>query len=338
MKKTLITGISGQDAAYLSKLLLESGHHVVGGLRRGAERTLWRLDHLGIQNDIELIDFELTELSEIFNTVKSYKFDYIYNLAAMSFVGSSFNQPISTANANYIGPLNILESIRMSDLNTRFYQASTSEMFGKVRDIPQTESTPFYPRSPYGVSKLAAHAATVNYRESFGIHACSGILFNHESPLRGSEFVTQKIIMGMNSVKNSKQEKIFLGNIDAKRDWGHARDFVRAMKLILENDTAEDFVVATGELKSVREFIEIAGKFFDFDVEWSGVNQNEKGIDKNSGKTIIEISEEFYRPAEVDILQGCSKKIESNLGWKREFSFEGLVEDMCNNVGRYGLK
>ena len=338
MKKTLITGISGQDAAYLSKLLLENGHHVVGGLRRGAERTLWRLNHLGIQNDIEVIDFELTELSEIFNIVKNHKFDYIYNLAAMSFVGSSFNQPISTANANYMGPLNILESIRMSDLDTRFYQASTSEMFGKVREIPQTELTPFYPRSPYGVSKLAAHAATINYRESFDIHACSGILFNHESPLRGSEFVTQKIVIGMNGIKNNKQEKIFLGNIDAKRDWGHAKDFVGAMKLILENDVAEDFVVATGELKSVREFIEIAGKFYDFDIEWSGANENEKGIDKNSGKTIIEISKDFYRPAEVDILQGSAKKIESSLGWKREYSFEGLVEDMCNNAERYGTK
>ena len=185
MKKTLITGISGQDSAYLSKLLLEDGHHVVGGLRRGAERSLWRLKQLGIENDVEVIDFELTELSEIYQLLRKYKFDYIYNLAAMSFVGTSFNQPISTANANYIGALNILESIRITNKETRFYQASTSEMFGKVQTMPQTESTPFYPRSPYGVSKLAAHWATVNYRESFDLFACSGILFNHESPLRG---------------------------------------------------------------------------------------------------------------------------------------------------------
>jgi GDPmannose 4,6-dehydratase len=336
MKKTLITGISGQDAAYLSKLLLDKGHHVVGGLRRNAERSLWRLESLGVRNDVEVVDLELTELSEIFNTIKKYKFDYIYNLAAMSFVGTSFSQPISTANTNYISVLNILESIRISGNQTRFYQASTSEMFGKVVETPQSESTPFYPRSPYGVSKLAAHWATINYRESFNMHACSGILFNHESPLRGAEFVTQKIILGLNDIRNKKAEKITLGNIDAKRDWGHAEDYVNAMRLIVENENPSDYVVATGELKSVREFIEIAGKHFDFDLTWEGQNENEIGIDKKSGNKIIEISKKYYRPAEVDLLIGSPKNIESKLGWKRKYSFNGLVEDMCINANKFG--
>mgnify|MGYP001165626253 CR=1 FL=1 len=336
MKKTLITGISGQDAAYLSKLLLDKGHHVVGGLRRNAERSLWRLESLGVRNDVEVIDLELTELSEIFNIIKKYKFDYIYNLAAMSYVATSFSQPISTANTNYIGVLNILESIRISGNQTRFYQASTSEMFGKVVETPQSESTPFYPRSPYGVSKLAAHWATINYRESFNMHACSGILFNHESPLRGAEFVTQKIILGLNDIRNKKAEKITLGNIDANRDWGHAEDYVNAMRLIVENENPSDYVVATGELKSVREFIEIAGKHFDFDLTWEGQNESEVGIDKKSGKKIIEISKKYYRPAEVDLLIGSPKKIESKLGWKRKYSFNGLVEDMCINANKFG--
>ena len=336
MKKTLITGISGQDAAYLSKLLLNDGHHVVGGLRRGAERSLWRLKNLGIEDEIEIIDFELTELSEIFNTIKDNNFDYIYNLAAMSFVGSSFNQPISTANSNYIGALNILESIRMSECQSRFYQASTSEMFGKVRETPQTELTPFYPRSPYGVSKLAAHWATINYRESFGLHACSGILFNNESPLRGSEFVTQKIVLGLNSIKQKRKKKILLGNLDAKRDWGHAADFVKAMKLIIESDQPEDYVVATGELKSVKDFIQEASKYFDMEIEWTGTLENEKGIDCKTGETVIEVSSEFYRPAEVDLLIGDPKKIESKLNWNRDYSFENLVQDMCKNAESFG--
>ena len=336
MKKTLITGISGQDAAYLSRTLLDDNHHVVGGLRRGAERSLWRLRHLGIENDIEIIDFELTELSEINQITKKYNFDFIYNLAAMSFVGSSFNQPISTANANYIGALNILESIRTNDLSSRFYQASTSEMFGKVQEMPQTERTPFHPRSPYGVSKLAAHSATVNYRESFDIFACSGILFNHESPLRGAEFVTQKIVLGLNAIRKGVQEKISLGNLDAKRDWGHASDFVKAMKLILESDSADDYVVATGELKTVREFVEMAAKYFNFDIEWSGEGIDEVGVDVKTGKKIVDVSEKFFRPAEVDVLLGNPKKIEDKLAWRREFTFSDLVSDMCANVETFG--
>tara|TARA_X000000950_G_scaffold177861_1_gene215846 strand:+ start:1803 stop:2816 length:1014 start_codon:yes stop_codon:yes gene_type:complete len=336
MKKTLITGISGQDSAYLSKLLLEDGHHVVGGLRRGAERSLWRLKQLGIDNDIEVLDFELTELSEIYQILRKYKFDYVYNLAAMSFVGTSFSQPISTANANYIGALNILESIRITNNETRFYQASTSEMFGKVQAMPQTESTPFYPRSPYGVSKLAAHWATVNYRESFDLFACSGILFNHESPLRGAEFVTQKIILGLNNIKKGNQEMLSLGNLDAKRDWGHASDFVNAMKLIIENNSPNDYVVATGSLHSVREFVEIAAKYFGFSVAWNGDKENEVGIDQNTGKKIVKVSTEFYRPAEVDALLGDPKKAEDELGWKREYTFENLVEDMCSKAEFFG--
>ena len=336
MKKTLITGISGQDSAYLSKLLLEDGHHVVGGLRRGAERSLWRLKQLGIENDVEVIDFELTELSEIYQLLRKYKFDYIYNLAAMSFVGTSFNQPISTANANYIGALNILESIRITNKETRFYQASTSEMFGKVQTMPQTESTPFYPRSPYGVSKLAAHWATVNYRESFDLFACSGILFNHESPLRGAEFVTQKIILGLNNIKKGSQKILSLGNLDAKRDWGHASDFVSAMKLIIENKSPNDYVVATGNLHSVKEFVEIAARYFDFSIVWTGDKENEVGIYQKNGKKIIEISKEFYIPAEVDILLGDPTKVEKELGWKRKFTFEDLVEDMCSKAEAFG--
>lgn len=332
MPKTLITGISGQDAAYLSELLIDSGHEVVGGLRRGSERNLLRLKYLDIEKDIDIIDFELTELSEIMSIVKEYKFDYIYNLAAMSFVGSSFGQPISTANSNYIGCLNILESIRHFSEHTRFYQASTSEMFGKVQAIPQNETTPFYPRSPYGVAKLAAHSATVNYRESFGLFACSGILFNHESPLRGSEFVTQKIVKGLSKIQNNELDYLVLGNLDAKRDWGHAKDYVKAMKLILEHDTPDDFVVASAQLKSVREFVEIAAKFYGININWSGEGVNEVGIDSKTNKVIIKISNKFFRPAEVDILIGDPTKIESKLNWKREFSFEGLVNDMCENV------
>lgn len=336
MKKTLITGISGQDAAYLSKTLLDDNHHVVGGLRRGAERSLWRLKHLGIENDIEIIDFELTELSEINQITKKYNFDFIYNLAAMSFVGSSFNQPISTANTNYIGALNILESIRTNDLSTRFYQASTSEMFGKVQETPQSERTPFYPRSPYGVSKLAAHSATINYRESFDIFACSGILFNHESPLRGAEFVTQKIVLGLNAIKKGIQKKISLGNLNARRDWGHASDYVKAMKLILESNSADDYVVATGELRTVREFIEKAAEHFNFDIEWNGEGLDEVGVDAKTGKTIVDVSELFFRPAEVDVLLGNPKKIEDKLGWKRKFTFCDLVSDMCTSVETFG--
>ena len=336
MKKTLITGISGQDAAYLAKILLEDNHKVVGGLRRGAERSLWRLNYLNICDDVEIIDFELTELSEIHQTLRQYNFDYVYNLAAMSFVGSSFNQPISTANTNYLGALNILESIRMNEHDTKFYQASTSEMFGKVIEMPQKESTPFYPRSPYGVSKLAAHEATKNYRESYGMHACSGILFNHESPLRGKEFVTQKIILGLNSISNGRSSILKLGNLEAKRDWGHASDYVEAMKLILENDVPQDYVVASGALKSVREFVEIASTYFGFKIEWEGSGVNEVGIDSNSGKKIIEVSKEFFRPAEVDILLGDPSKIENELKWKRKFTFEGLVEDMCQNANNFG--
>ena len=336
MKKTLITGISGQDAAYLAKLLLKDGHHVVGGLRRGAERSLWRLNHLNIHESVEIIDFELTEISEIHNIVKKYKFDYIYNLAAMSFVGTSFNQPISTANTNYIGVLNILESIKMNDLQTKFYQASTSEMFGKVVEIPQKETTPFYPRSPYGVSKLAAHEATKNYRESYNMFACSGILFNHESPLRGREFVTQKIVLGLAAIANGQSSLIKLGNLEAKRDWGHASDYVKAMKLIIENVKPEDYVVASGSLNSVRDFVNMAASFFNIPIEWKGINEDEVGIDTNTGKKIIEVSKEFFRPAEVEILLGDSSKIEKELKWKREFTFENLVEDMCNNATNFG--
>lgn len=329
-KTALITGITGQDGAYLAKLLLEKGYEVHGGLRRIGVIGTGRLDELGVKDDIELHDFELLEDTNIQRVIEKTAPDEVYNLAAQSFVGVSFEQPLYTANADALGTLRILEAIRSRQAATRFYQASTSEMFGKVQETPQTETTPFYPRSPYGVSKLFAHWATVNYRESYDLHACSGILFNHESPLRGTEFVTRKITLAFARIAAGKQQHVELGNIDAKRDWGFAGDYVEGMWRMLQADRPDDYVLATGETHTIRAFIEAAGRVFGWEIVWSGEGIEEIGSDTGSGRVLVRINPKFYRPAEVDMLIGDPNKAENELGWKRTVDFESLVAMMVD--------
>ncbi len=327
-KSALITGITGQDGAYLAKLLLEKGYEVHGGLRRIGVIGTGRLDELDVKDDVELHDFELLEDTNIQRVIEKTAPDEVYNLAAQSFVGVSFEQPLYTANADALGTLRILECIRSHHAETRFYQASTSEMFGKVQETPQTETTPFYPRSPYGVSKLFAHWATVNYRESYGLHACSGILFNHESPLRGSEFVTRKITLAFSRIAAGKQQHVELGNIDAQRDWGFAGDYVEGMWRMLQADQPDDYVLATGQTHTIRAFIEAAGRAFGWEIVWSGEGVEEVGTDTGSGRVLVRINPKFYRPAEVDMLIGDPKKAEKQLGWKRTVDFDALVAMM----------
>jgi GDPmannose 4,6-dehydratase len=327
-KTALITGITGQDGAYLAKLLLEKGYRVHGGIRRIGVNSGGRLQELGIENDIVHHDFDLLEFSNIQRVIEKAGPDEIYNLAAQSFVGTSFEQPIYTANVDALGTARILEAIRTLKAGIRFYQASTSEMFGKVQQIPQTETTPFYPRSPYGVAKLYAHWATVNYRESFGLFACSGILFNHESPLRGSEFVTRKITRAFANIDAGRQDFVELGNLDAKRDWGFAGDYVEGMWRMLQADEADDYVLATGETWSIRDFIERASRHFGWNIIWSGSGTEETGTDEGTGKILVRINPKFYRPAEVDMLIGKPAKAEQKLGWRRSVTFDGLVEMM----------
>jgi len=328
MKKALITGIRGQDGAYLAQFLLEKGYEVWGADRRSGNSSNWRLKELGIEEKVKIIYMDLLELTNIMRAIEKIQPDEVYNLAAQSFVGVSFEQPILTAEIDAIGVLRLLEAIRTIKPDTKFYQASTSEMFGKVQEIPQTEKTPFYPRSPYGVAKLFGHWITVNYREAFNIFACSGILFNHESPLRGIEFVTRKITYSLARIKYGLQDKLVLGNLDAKRDWGYAPEYVEAMWLMLQHNTPDDYVIATGETHTVREFLEKAAQIAGFDIEWEGEGVNTKGVDKKTGKIIVEVSPEFYRPAEVDILIGNSKKAKEKLGWKPKTKFEDLVNIM----------
>ena len=327
-RKALITGIRGQDGAYLAKLLLEKGYEVWGADRRSGEFSNWRLKELGIEKEIKYVHMDLLEFTNILRVIDKIQPDEIYNLAAQSFVGTSFEQPILTAEVDAIGVLRILEAIRTVNPKIKFYQASTSEMFGKVQDIPQTEKTPFYPRSPYGVAKLFGHWITVNYREAYNIFACSGILFNHESPLRGLEFVTRKITYGLARIKYGLQEKLILGNLDAKRDWGYAPEYVEAMWLMLQQDEPDDYVIATGETHTVREFVEKAAQIAGFEIEWEGEGIDTKGIDRKTGKVIVEVSPEFYRPAEVDILVGNPTKAKEKLGWEPKTKFEELVEIM----------
>ena len=327
-KTALITGVTGQDGAYLAKLLLEKGYRVVGARRRSSSGALERLQALQVAEHIELVDFDLAEITNILRVLEKMKPDEIYNLAAQSFVGLSFEQPIYTVDIDGIGPLRILESVRQAVPTARFYQASTSEMFGKAQAIPQDETTPFYPRSPYGIGKLLAHWATVNYRESYGLAASSGILFNHESPLRGREFVTRKITWSLAAIRRGELEVLELGNLDAQRDWGFAGDYVEGMWLILQQAQAQDFVLATGETHSVRSFVEIAASRLGFDIEWSGAGPDERGIDRRSGKTIVQVNPAFYRPAEVDLLVGNPKKAQDVLGWRRHVGFADLVTMM----------
>ena len=328
-KTALITGVTGQDGSYLAKLLLDKGYNVIGAARRSASVNLWRLDFLGIRDKVKMVPMELLEFSNISKVIQDHKPDEFFNLAAQSFVAASFEVPLYTADADALGVTRILEAIRLYSPETRFYQASTSEMFGKVQEIPQKETTSFYPRSPYGVAKLYGHWITVNYRESYDLHCSSGILFNHESPLRGLEFVTRKITAGLANVKYGHQSHIELGNMDSKRDWGFAGDFVEGMWRMLQQPTGGEYVLATNETHTVRSFVENAGKALGMNIEWSGEGVNEIGSDTKTGKQVVKINPQFYRPAEVDLLIGDPLKAQSVLGWERKMSFEGLVEAMA---------
>jgi GDPmannose 4,6-dehydratase len=334
MKTALITGITGQDGSYLAELLLDKGYSVHGIVRRSSVNTLNRINHIINNPNVHLHMGDLSDLSSLVSLITQLEPDEIYNLGAQSHVQVSFETAEMTGDINALGPLRILEAIRITGNadKIKFYQASTSEMFGKVQDVPQSEDTAFYPRSPYGVAKLYGHWITKNYRESYDMFACSGILFNHESPRRGANFVTSKIVLSLNAIRNGNQEFLELGNIDAMRDWGHAKDFVNAMWLMLQQDKPDDYVIGTGEQHSVREFIEISAKYFGFDIEWHGEGVDEIGIDKNTGKTIVKISPRFFRPAEVETLLGNPAKAIARLGWQREYSFEALVQDMCENA------
>lgn len=329
MKHALITGITGQDGSYLAELLLDKGYEVFGLMRRKSKEDYGNVEH--IKGKIKFIYADMTDIASLVNALRISNADEVYNLAAQSFVKSSWDSPVSTAEIDGLGVLNILEAIRLVNPKIRFYQASTSEMFGKVQAIPQSETTPFYPRSPYGVAKLYGHWITINYRESYGIFACSGILFNHESERRGLEFVTRKITHGAARIKLGKQDYIELGNLSSKRDWGHSKDYVKAMWLMLQQDHPDDYVVATGETRTVRDFAKAAFKALDMDIEFKGEGADEVGIDKATGKVVIKVNKEFYRPAEVDLLIGSPKKAEEKLGWKREISFDELVTRMAKN-------
>jgi len=336
MKKSLITG-NGQDSAYLAELLLKNGHEVYIGSRRNSNKTTWRTDFLGITSQINFIELDLLEYSNVFTVIKDNQFDEVYNLGAMSFVGTSFAQPVHTLEVDGRGVLYLLDAIKTTSPYTRFYQASTSEMYGKVQETPQKETTPFYPRSPYGVAKLYGHWMTVNYRESYNLHASCGILFNHESELRGIEFVTRKITDHIGRLKvDHMPPAVKLGNLDAKRDWGHARDYVKAMYLMLRQDLPDDYVIATGETHSVREFLEIAFNYAGYNIEWHGHGAGEYGLDKLTGKKLVEVDAGYYRPAEVELLLGDSSKAEKKLGWKSEINFNQLVGLMVSaDIDRY---
>ncbi|HKV44990.1 MAG TPA: GDP-mannose 4,6-dehydratase [bacterium] len=327
-KRALIAGITGQDGAYLSMFLLEKGYEVYGAYRRSASVNLWRLHELEVVNDVKLVPMDLLEFSNVLRTLELVRPDEVYNLAAQSFVSLSFEQPIFTGDVNALGAIRILEATRVVNSSARFYQASTSEMFGKAQEVPQTERTPFYPRSPYGASKLYAHWMTINYREAFGIHASSGILFNHESPLRGLEFVTRKITSGLARIRHGQQDTIDLGNLDAKRDWGFAGDYVRGMWLMLQQPEADDCVLATGEAHSVREFVELAAKAAGFGLVWEQIGEQTRGIDPTSGRTIVRVSPEYFRPSEVDSLVGDAGKARARLQWTPKINFADLVQIM----------
>ncbi len=330
MKKAIITGITGQDGAYLTELLLDKGYKVYGTYRRTSSVNFWRLDEVGVTNhpNLELVEYDLTDLGTTISMVQKIQPDEIYNLAAQSFVGVSFEQPTTTAQITGVGALHLLEAIRLINPKIRFYQASTSEMFGKVQAIPQIEETPFYPRSPYGVAKLYAHWITVNYRESYGIFGSSGILFNHESPLRGREFVTRKITDSVAKIKLGLLDCLELGNLDAKRDWGFAKEYVEGMWRMLQADQPDTFVLATNRTETVRDFVSMAFKGAGIDVEFKGKDIDEVAIDTASGKTVMRINGKFHRPAEVDLLIGNPEKAERILGWKPQTSLEQLCQMM----------
>jgi len=330
MKSAIVTGISGQDGAYLAQLLLGKGYKVFGTYRRTSSVNFWRIEELGIEQhpNLELVEYDLTDLGATINLVQRTEPVEIYNLAAQSFVGVSFDQPVTTAHITGIGPLHLLEAIRIVDKTIRFYQASTSEMFGKVQAVPQDEKTAFYPRSPYGVAKLYAHWMTVNYRESYGIFGASGILFNHESPLRGREFVTRKITDSVAKIKLGKLGLLELGNLDAKRDWGYAKEYVEGMHLMLQSQTPDTFVLATNRTETVRDFVTMAFKATETIIVWKGAGINEEGCDAKSGKTLVRINSKFYRPAEVDLLIGNPAHARDRLGWFPRTTLEELCAMM----------
>ena len=331
-KKVLITGITGQDGAYLSQLLLDKGYVVYGTYRRTSTVNFWRLAELGIQNhpNLHLVEYDLTDLGCSIAMIQKFQPDEIYNLAAQSFVGVSFEQPSTTAQITGIGALNLLEAIRLVNPKIKFYQASTSEMFGKVQAIPQCEDTPFYPRSPYGVAKLYAHWMTINYRESYNIFATSGILFNHESPLRGREFVTRKITDSVAKIKLGHLDCLELGNIDAKRDWGFAKEYVEGMWKMLQADQPDTFVLATNRTETVRDFVTMAFKAANIFIEYQGKDENEIAVNTETGNTVMRISPKFYRPAEVELLIGNPSKANSVLNWKPTTTLETLCQLMVN--------
>lgn len=330
MKKAIVTGITGQDAAYLAELLLEKGYEVYGTYRRTSSVNFWRIEELGIEKhpNLHLVEYDLTDQANSVHMVMKIQPDEIYNLAAQSFVGVSFEQPLATAHITGLGCVHLLEAIRIVNPKIKFYQASTSEMFGEVREIPQTELTPFWPRSPYGAAKMYAHWMVVNYRESYNMFASSGILFNHESPLRGREFVTRKITDTVAKIKLGKQECLELGNMDAKRDWGFAKDYVEGMYLMLQADKPDTFVLATNRTETVRDFVTMAFKAAGIELKFSGSEENEIAVDIATGKTVVKVNPKFYRPAEVDLLIGNPKKAKEILGWEPKCTLEELCSMM----------
>ena len=330
MKKAIITGITGQDGAYLAELLLQKGYEVYGAYRRTSSVNFWRIEELGIMGhpQLHLIEYDLTDQSNTIRMVMQIQPDEIYNLAAQSFVGVSFDQPLATAHITGLGCVHLLEAIRIVNPKIRFYQASTSEMFGLVQEIPQTERTPLYPRSPYGVAKLYAHWMVINYRESYDIFGCSGILFNHESPLRGREFVTRKITDSVAKIKLGKLDCLELGNMDAKRDWGFAREYVEGMYLMLQADKPDTYVLATNRTETVRDFVKMAFKAAGIELVFSGEGENEIATDRSSGKVVVRVNPKFYRPAEVELLIGNPLKAKQELGWEPKTTLEELCAMM----------
>jgi GDPmannose 4,6-dehydratase len=331
MKTALITGITGQDGSYLAELLIEKGYMVHGIVRRSSLINTHRIDHIFDHPQMKLHYGDLTDAGNLIHVIQKCKPDEIYNLAAQSHVKVSFELPEYTGNVDGLGTLRILEAVRILEMEdkVRIYQASTSELYGLVQEVPQKETTPFYPRSPYGVAKLYAYWITKNYRESYGMYACTGILFNHESPRRGETFVTRKITRGLSKISCGLQDVLYLGNLNAKRDWGHAKDYAEAMWLMLQQDSPEDYVIATGQQYSVREFVEKSADYFGMDIEWRGEGLDEIGIDKNTGRVVIKVDDKYFRPAEVESLLGDATKAKEQLGWEPKISFNELVEDMC---------
>ena len=329
-KTAIVTGITGQDGAYLTELLLNNGYKVYGTYRRSSSVNFWRLRYLGVlgHKNLDLVEYDLTDLSSAIRLVGKARPAEVYNLAAQSFVGVSFDQPLATSEITGLGAVNLLEAVRQEKPDARFYQASTSEMFGKVQAIPQIETTPFYPRSPYGVAKLYAHWMTVNYRESYGIFGCSGILFNHESPLRGLEFVTRKITDGVARIKLGRQNCLELGNLSAKRDWGYAKEYVEGMWRMLQASTPDTYILATGRTETVRDFVTMAFRAADIDIDWQGRDENEIGLCRKTGQSVVKVNPKFYRPAEVDLLVGDATKAKDKLGWQAETTLEELCKMM----------